>query len=152
LIIGSVFTFGEEFAWQGYLQQKLLRKFGLNWGLILLGIIWGYWHLPIILMGYNFPNHPVLGALLLMPISTIFMGIFEGWLNLRSKNIWMPALAHAAINLFAGLLFEMIMHQDELFRQLMWLAVWGIVAALCLVSLNRKKPILWQETGATADR
>lgn len=145
-MIGSIFTFGEEFGWQGYLQQKLLRKFGLNRGFILLGIIWGYWHLPLILMGYNFPNHPVLGALLLMPISTIFAGIFEGWIYLRSRSIWMPVLVHASGNTAAGILFGgMIMHQNELFRQLMWLAGWGIVAALCLISLNRKKPILWQE-------
>jgi membrane protease YdiL (CAAX protease family) len=151
LIIGSIFTFGEEFAWQGYLQQKLLRKYGLNWGLILLGIIWGYWHLPLVLMGWTFPNHPVLGALLLMPISTIFYGIFEGWIYLRSRIIWMPALAHTAINLFTGLLFEMIMHQDKLFRQLMFIAVWGIVAALCLISMNRKKPVLWQEIKAEVE-
>ncbi len=151
LIIGSILTFGEEFAWRGYLQEKFLRKYGLNWGLIILGIIWGYWHLPLVLMGWTFPNHPVLGALLLFPISTIFVGIFEGWIYLRSRSIWMPALAHAASNLFAGLLFQMIMHQDELFLQLMFIAVWGIVAALCLISLNRKKPVLWQEIKAEVE-
>ena len=31
-LIGSVFAFGEEFGWRGHLQEKLLRKFGLNWG------------------------------------------------------------------------------------------------------------------------
>jgi membrane protease YdiL (CAAX protease family) len=152
-IISSIFTFGEEFGWRGYLQEKLLRKFGLNWGLIILGIIWGYWHLPIILMGYNFPNHPVLGALLLMPISTIFAGIFEGWIYLRSRSIWMPVLVHASGNAAAGILFGgMIMHQNESFRQLIWLAAWGIVAALCLISLNRNKPILWQQPDAHAHR
>lgn len=149
-MIGSIFMIGEEFGWQGYLLQKLVRKFGLNWGFLLLGIIWGFWHFPLILMGYNFPNHPVLGALVLMPISTIFMGIFEGWLYLRSRSIWMPVFAHASINTAAGILFGgMIMHQNALFRQLMWLAVWGIVAALCWISMNRQKPILWQETHDT---
>ena len=151
-MIGSIFAFGEEFGWQGYLQQKLLRKFGLNWRFIILGITWGYWHLPVIMMGYNFPNHPVLGALLLMHISTIFAGIFAGWIYLRSRSIWMPVLAHASANLTAGILYSgMIMHQDELFRQLMWIAVWGMVAALYLISMNRKKPELWQEIEAKAD-
>jgi len=145
-LISSIFAFGEEFGWRGHLQEKFLRKFGLNRGLIILGIIWGYWHLPLILMGYNFPNYPVLGALVLMPISTIFAGIFEGWIYLRSRSIWMPVLVHASGNTAAGILFGgMIMHQNELLLQLMWLAAWGIVAALCLISLNRDKPILWQE-------
>lgn len=151
-MMGGLFTLGEEFGWRGYLQEKLLRALGLNRGLILLGTIWGYWHLPIILMGYNFPTQPVLGALLLMPISTIFTGIFLGWLYLRSRSIWIPALAHATMNLSGTLLLtEVVMHQDELFLRLMFIAAWGIVAALCLISLNRTKPIFWQITEATTD-
>jgi len=147
LVVGSILTLGEELGWRGYLQEKMLRKFGLNQGLILLGIIWGYWHLPIILMGFNFPNHPILGALLLMPLGTVFLAIFMGWLYLRSRSIWVPALAHASANLFSQLIFSfMTMHQNELVRQLTWIAAWGIIATLCLINLNRNKPVLWQET------
>ncbi len=151
LIIGSMITLGEEFGWRGYLQEKYLRRYGLNWGFIVLGIIWGYWHLPLVLMGWTFPNHPVLGALLLFPMSTVFFGIFAGWLYLRSRSIWMPSLAHAATNLFAAFLFQMNMHQNELFPQLLFIAAWGIVAMLCLISLNRKKPLLWQQVKAVVE-
>lgn len=151
LIGGCIFTLGEELGWRGYLQEKLLRKYGLILGFILLGAIWGYWHLPIILMGYNFPDQPVLGALLLMPIGTIFLGIFLGWIYIRSKSIWMPALAHASGNLFSGLLFGMTMNYYELSRQLVWLAAWGIVATFCLINLYRNRPIFWQETHVKAD-
>jgi len=145
-MLGSIFTLGEEFGWQAYLLQKLLKKYGLNWGLIVLGIIWGYWHLPIILMGYNYPNHPILGALFFMPLSTISIGIFQAWLFLRSKSIWMPMLAHASANLTATFLFNgMLMNQDDLARQLIWIAGWGILAMICLISLNRRRPSLWQE-------
>ena len=141
-LLGSILTIGEEFGWRGYVQEKMISKFGLNRGLVPLGVIWGYWHLPIGLMGWNFPNAPVLGALVLTPLGTIFMGIYLGWLYLRSKSIWMPTLAHAAMNLCATLLFgEMIMRQDELFLQLFWIAGWGVVAALCLIDLNRKSRV-----------
>lgn len=152
-LLGSVVTIGEEFGWRGYAQEKMIRNFGLNRGLILLGAIWGYWHLPIGLMGWNFPNLPVLGALILTPISTIFMGIFLAWLYLRSRSIWMPTLAHAVMNLTGLLLLnELIMQLDDLFLQLMFIAAWGIVAAFCLISLNREKPMLWQATEAAADK
>lgn len=142
-LLGSIVTMGEEFGWRAYVQEKLIRKYGLNGGLILLGVIWGYWHLPIGLMGWNFPEHPLLGALILTPLNTIFLGIFLGWLYLRSKSIWMPALAHAAVNLTATLLFsELIMQKDDFCLQLVFIASWGIVAGLCLFSLNRKKPLL----------
>ena len=77
LIIGSIVSLGEEFGWRGYLQEKICRDTVLNWGLVILGIVWGYGHLPIVLMGWSFPNHPVLGALVLFPISTIFLGVFS---------------------------------------------------------------------------
>jgi membrane protease YdiL (CAAX protease family) len=149
---GSLVTLGEEFGWRGYVQEKLLRRFGINAGLSVLGITWGLWHLPIVLMGWNFPNHPVLGALVLMPLSTAFMGAFLGWLSLRSRSIWMPSLAHAAINRTATTLFvEMETGGDEMPLQLTWIAAWGVVAAVCLVSLNRTKPTLWQAAGAVPE-
>jgi membrane protease YdiL (CAAX protease family) len=151
-LLGSIVTIGEEFGWRGYAQEKLIRKFGLNRGLILLGVIWGYWHLPIGLMGWNFPNQPVLGALLLTPLGTVFIGIFFAWLYLRSKSIWMPTLAHAASNLsFSILSMEMLMRQEGLLLQLLWITGWGIVAALFLISLNLSKPKLWQATDTSAD-
>ena len=143
--LGCVVTLGEEIGWRGHVQEPLLRSFGLNRGLVLLGIIWGLWHLPIGLMGWNFPDHPVVGALVLTPISTVFMGAFLGWLYLRSGSIWMPAMAHAAMNLTAGVLFmEMDMRHGDLPLQLAWIAAWGVVAALCFVSLNRTEPTLRQ--------
>ncbi len=152
LIGGSILTLGEELGWRGYLQEKLLRKYGLIWGFVVLGAIWGYWHLPIILMGYNFPSQPILGAFLLMPLGTIFLGIFLGWIYLRSRSIWMPALAHTAINLFSGFLYGMTMHQNEILRQLVWIAAWGIVAIFCMRNLLKDQPTFWQETKTSIDK
>jgi len=152
LIGGSILTLGEELGWRGYLQEKLLRKYGLIWGLIFLGAIWGYWHLPIILMGYNFPSQPILGALLLMPLGTTFLGIFLGWIYLRSRSIWMPALAHTSINIFSGFLYSITMTQYEIFRQLLWIAAWGIVATFCMRNLLKDQPTFWQEKKTSIDK
>ncbi len=145
LIGGSLLTIGEELGWRGYMQEAFLRKFGLVWGFIIAGAIWGYWHLPIILMGYNFPNNPIVGALLLMPLSTMSIGLFLGWIYLRSRSIWMPALAHTSINLFSGFLFTMDMESVSIFPQLIWIVSWGLIAILCLINLIRVKPEFWQK-------
>jgi membrane protease YdiL (CAAX protease family) len=151
-ILGSLFTFGEEFGWRGYLQEIFIRKFGLKSGLVLLGMIWGYWHLPVILMGYNFPEHPILGAFLLMPLGTTIMGVFIGWLYLRSKSIWTAVLAHASMNLTATLLFNMLVFKSEsLLLHVLWIAAWGLVAGACFISMSLKAPTLWQGTNAIDD-
>ncbi len=145
LIAGSVLTLGEELGWRGYLQEKILRRFGLNGGFLLLGLIWGYWHAPVILMGFNFPDHPVLGALVLMPIGTVFLGIFMGWVYLRSRSIWITALAHASGNLFSGIVFQLVdMKKSDLYQQILWIGFWGLVAIPCLISLHKRKPVFWQ--------
>lgn len=152
-LLGSILTIGEEFGWRGYAQEKMIKKLGLNRGLILLGLIWGYWHLPIGLMGWNFPDHPILGALLLTPIGAIFIGIYMGWLYLRSRSIWMPTLTHAASNLvFPILAMEMIIDQNAIALQLSWIISWGVIAGLCLISLNMKKPVLWQASDSNSKK
>jgi len=144
-LMGSIFTLGEEFGWRGYLQEKMLTKYGLNRGLVFLGLLWGYWHLPIVLMGWSFPDHPVLGAFILFPISTVFIGIYIGWIYLRSRSIWTPIITHAAWNTSSGIIFGgMTFNQNEFLIQMIWMAMWGIVAVICLISLNLNKPVLLQ--------
>jgi membrane protease YdiL (CAAX protease family) len=40
-----VFPLGEEFGWRGFAYPKLAQRFGLVRGSLLLGTIWGLWHL-----------------------------------------------------------------------------------------------------------
>jgi len=54
-------------------------------------------------------------------------------------------IAHGAINLTAQLMInEVIMNKDKLYQGLIFIGVWGIIAALCFIFLNWKRPELWQ--------
>lgn len=101
-------AFAEEFGWRGYAQGKLVRAFGLVNGLLLLGIIWGFWHTPIYYFMGTYPNHSILGPFVMTPIDNILAVIPMGWLYIRSRNIWVPTLAHAFADVlwgFSGLIF-----------------------------------------------
>ena len=103
LTVGSVITMlmaaiGEEAGWRGVLQPELQRRFGPIKGTLLVGLIWGYWHLPINLAGLNDAQHPVLGSLVIFPLLTISMSFVLAWLVNRSGSIWPSALAHATNN------------------------------------------------------
>jgi len=103
-IANSLATFGEEFGWRGYLMPKLMPLGGRK-AMLLIGIIWGVWHWPVILMGYEYgfkyPGYPWAGPLLFLWV-TFGLGIFLGWLTLRSQSIWPAVIGHAAINGIAG--------------------------------------------------
>ena len=103
-ILNSIATFGEEFGWRGYLLPKLMPLGGRK-AILLIGIIWGIWHWPVIFMGYEYgfkyPGYPWAGPLLFIWV-TFGLGIFLGWLTLRGKSIWPAVIGHAAINGIAG--------------------------------------------------
>ena len=101
-LINSVFAFGEEVGWRGFLYPQLKSKYGHKKGWLLGGIIWGAWHWPLIwLIGYEYGfgyfGFPVVGMLLFC-VFTVGLGILCDWLYERSGNIWMPAILHGAIN------------------------------------------------------
>ncbi len=103
-IANSLATFGEEFGWRGYLLPKLM-PLGSRKAMLLIGLIWGVWHWPVIFMGYEYgfkyPGYPWAGPLLFLWV-TFGFGTFLAWLTLRSKSIWPAVIGHAAINGIAG--------------------------------------------------
>ena len=40
----------EEFGWRGFVQPLLQRKLAPVWVALIIGIIWGFWHLPAFLL------------------------------------------------------------------------------------------------------
>ena len=101
--INFIPAFGEEYGWRGFLQPKLIGRLDLLRGLLLTGAIWGLWHAPLILMGYNYPHHPDLLGVAAFTVWTILVGFFLGWLRLKSKSVFPAALGHGAVNAYIGL-------------------------------------------------
>ena len=54
-LVVTPILWGEEFGWRGYLQVRLLARRPLL-AAVVTGLIWGLWHIPINLRGYNFAN------------------------------------------------------------------------------------------------
>lgn len=94
----GLFAVGEELGWRGFLQGVLVARLGVTRGIGLLGLIWSLWHLPVLLAGYNYPEHPILGALVLFPVQLVAASFFLGWLTIRAGSFWPAALAHGAVN------------------------------------------------------
>ncbi len=91
-LVMTLFYFGEEFGWRGYLQLRLAPERPLV-AAALTGLIWGVWHYPMVLLGFLGPVNML--ALLLYPINSVFISIFYGWLRARSESVWPVCLAHA---------------------------------------------------------
>ena len=104
-IINAIPILGEEFGWRAYLQPKLMPLGGRK-TMLLMGLIWGLWHAPLIAMGHNYgtvyPGAPWLGILATVWIMFI-LGTFLGWATLRAGSVWPAVIGHGAFNGVAGI-------------------------------------------------
>lgn len=96
-IINFIPAFGEEFGWRGYLLPKLL-PLGRKKALIISGLIWGFWHLPFILL-LNSGDYPdkIAGSLIFTVLITL-LGIYIGVLTLDNKSILLASYVNGIFN------------------------------------------------------
>jgi membrane protease YdiL (CAAX protease family) len=143
-ILAIVIALGEEYGWRGYLQSELF-KMGRVRSVLLLGVIWGAWHWPLILMGYNYPGHPLLG-LLLMALYTIGLAIVLGYAVLRSGSVLLSAYLHALNNQVVAFIAAMGFKPfDNAFS--FDIGVYGIVTLAIVALLILRDPI-WRGKGS----
>lgn len=99
-VVNSIFAFGEEFGWRAYLLPKLL-PLGFRKAVLIVGVIWGVWHWPLIAMGYEYGSGYSGAPWVGMPLFlwfTLAVGIFFGWLVVRARSVWPTVIAHATLN------------------------------------------------------
>jgi len=98
--INALFAFGEEVGWRGYLLKQFKGKSFLGTAVI-IGIIWGLWHAPLILMGHNYPQHPQWGVLMMVVVS-ILMSFIIQYFRIKSGSVIVAAIMHGTCNAVAG--------------------------------------------------
>ena len=98
--INGLFAFGEEYGWRGVLADEL-RPLGPMRANLLTGLMWGLWHAPLILLGYNYGEYRLIGVVMmcvwLVPFSALLWRARE-----YSGSVLAPAIIHGAFNGSAG--------------------------------------------------
>lgn len=94
---------GEEIGWRGWLWPRL-QPLGQIPAILISGVVWGVWHSPLILLGYNYPFASGTSGVLYMCGMCIVVGAFFSWLRTLSNSVWPSALAHGIFNASAGLM------------------------------------------------
>ena len=87
----------EEVGWRGILQERLKGKFSPLPLAIIIGVIWGAWHLPALFIagtGYD---------LTLFMIQGLVFSLFLTWLFQRTNSIPLAVFFHASINASAAI-------------------------------------------------
>lgn len=110
--INAVAGFGEELGWRGYLQNSL-KSLGFWRSSYIIGAIWGLWHAPIIVQGYNYPEHPIVGVFMMIAVCTLLGPIFS-YIRIKSGSVLAAAIAHGSFNGTVGLSTMVLRGGDDL--------------------------------------
>ncbi len=137
---------GEEPGWRGFALPRLQQRFGSLVGTLLLGALWGLWHLPLFfipgtdqyaisIIGTGFIGHLVpLGVFVAWTIAltVIFTWVFN---NARG-SLLLTMLLHASINTAPGVLLPALFPSPSVSMQfgLSWFLVWIVVALLVIAA------------------
>jgi len=96
-VINAIAAFGEEYGWRGYLLPKLL-PLGREKALILSGVIWGLWHLPLVIFtGFGGYPERFSGGIIFVALITL-LGIYIGALTLEHKSVFLASYMHGLFN------------------------------------------------------
>lgn len=138
--INLPFMLGEELGWRGYLFQATAR-WPRQRRVLFTGTVWGVWHAPLILMGHNYPGHPVAGVFMMVVFCVLAAFLFDHS-RLRTRTVWGPCVLHGIINGSAGLFALFAWGGHPLVGSPTGVAGFVALGALCAVvfALERAAP------------
>lgn len=130
-VILFVLVVGEELGWRGYALPLLLEKRSPVIASLILGAVWGLWHLPTFLV----PGTPQYGLpLTAFVLLTIEYSILMTWVFLHTLgSVLIATLFHGAINLSQGLFLGGL---DGATRYWLLSIVYGVAAIIVAVMLG----------------
>ncbi len=140
MTVNALFAFGEESAWRGFLY-RCLEGTGFWRECLFIGFVWGLWHAPIILMGHNYPEHPVAGVFMMIAFCMLFTPVMV-FIREKSGSVIMAAIAHGTLNALAGISIMYLAGYKELVGSITGIAGFIVLAIadllIFLLRNNRK--------------
>jgi len=143
---GLAVVFGEEYGWRGFLQDELVGL-GKRRGVLLVGLVWGVWHFPVILSGVHTYPSTALGLGLGL-VFFILWGFVQSYAVLKIGSIWVAAFMHGVVNSVYAFVLEYVVRPDDVILSF-GLGVYGLACLAVVVWVILRDPV-WdrvQETG-----
>lgn len=137
LINTVLLTISEELGWRGWLQPRLS---GLGFWVqsLVIGVIWGVWHAPLILMGYNYPGLGWTGVAV-MTLFTVLLTPYLALARERGGGVYAAGAFHGSINAVAGVGLIFLPDQNWPWNGLLGLGGFAVLAAgLVPIALYRQ--------------
>ena len=113
VVAGPVFLFVggpvfEEIGWRGFALPRLQRLYGPLVGTLILGALWGLWHLPLFLIpSWDTPHGSFLDVALFVIVAVSIAIVITWVFNNTKDSVLLAILAHGSINSAAVSMFAL---------------------------------------------
>ena len=127
----------EEFGWRGYALPRLLLKWSALTASMVLGVLWGLWHLPLFYTAGVSQAYMPLWAFLILAIA---FSILFTWFYINTNNNLLSALLfHTAINTSLSLFppIQQSVNGDQ--RAFVLLMVLYVIVAVSIIVKGRHR-------------
>ena len=121
---------GEELGWRGFVLPRMQTRHSALKASLLIGILWGPWHLPLWLTGSE--GHPI-SLYVPFVVAVVASSVFYTWLyNNTGGSLLIVVLYHAASNLPITVLISPLGSQMAL-PFLIYVALTVVAAAIVVI-------------------
>lgn len=119
LALGLIGAFGEELGWRGFLLPKLISG-KIKHSYLIVGLIWAFWHVPIIALGefYQTDNRLLMVTVYCFGIAA--MSYFFSELRMKSGSVWVTTIVHAAHNFLFQFIIPALLLRSSGSRKELW--------------------------------
>ena len=150
IALSTPFQAGEEIGWRGYALPRLADRFGLGSASVLLGFIWGVWHLPqfFIRDGDSYRR-----AFPVFVLQVTAMSVAFAWPYARTNgSLLLTMLLHAAINNSKDIVPSGLLGGTETFgfhaSRISWISLVLLCASAAYFLNDMRKQTLGNATNA----
>lgn len=107
ILISLTSALGEEIGWRGLLVPELAKLGSFRFVVVVSGLIWTLYHVPLIVMAdYRGVGTPLWYSLVCFFPMVMAISVVMAWLRLKSASLWPAALLHASHNLIVQGVFD----------------------------------------------
>jgi uncharacterized protein len=156
VILALTFALAEEIGMRGYLQPHLM-SLGRRRALLVVGLVWATWHMPLILLTPVFPVGNKLISLPLFYGTVVAASFFYGYLRIYTGSTWPASIAHAVHNAAWGVLgaftatsYAVLVNKYLVGDYGLLILVGAVIGAVLVGRLLRRSMDRAQEAGAIA--
>jgi hypothetical protein len=137
---------GEEIGWRGFVHTQL-RPLGFWRNALVTGLFWLGWHVPLLALGYGYPQHPGWG-ILLMALHLLIFSIGQAYLRERGASSLVAGLFHGTTESTVLLAVAPVRGGSDItvgVGSLSWTAAMAVVVGAFLLHDHflAREPIAW---------